>query len=594
MSTVFGASPWTWVLAGVVLYWVAATALRSRGVLPESVRVQGPLLVLHTKRGRMLLERLARPRRFWRAWTTVGLVVAVVVMAATFVLLPLQAYVALTQPVQDQVTQPQNALVIPGVNEFIPLSAAPEVLAGLLVGLVVHEAGHGILCRVGDIDIESMGVVLLTLLPVGAFVEPEEESRDTADRLSRQRMFAAGVTNNFAVSVVALLLLFGPVTGAITVLPGVPVGDTVDGSPAAAAGIDGGDRVTAIDGTNVSNASELDAYLATHDRRNVTVTLGSGDTVEVSRFVFLTRVPARVDRALRDGGGLARVTAVAGERVHTRAGVRDALADDVTATVNTTKGSFDVVAGARVVGVNENSGFADATGLAGNQSVYVTRVAGERVVSTGDLQRVMDRTEPGETVAVEVYADGDRRTYTVTLGADGDGSGLLGVRLQPGVGGVTLEDFGVTEYPARGFLTALGGDAGGDGVGGFASSVLFILLLPIASTMNPTPYNFAGFDGFNTQLYAVPGLPDGPVFLLANVLFWTAWVNLNLGMFNCVPSAPLDGGHILRTATESVADRLPVERPDEAASQVTTTSSLLMLGSIVALFFGNQIAALLT
>ncbi len=593
MSTFFGTSPWTWLLAGVGLYWVVATALRSRGVLPESVNVQGPLLILHTKRGRMLLERLAEPRRLWRAWTNVGLAIAVVVMLATFVLLPLQAYVALTQPVQDQVTEPQNALIIPGLNDFIPPSVAPEVLAGLLIGLVVHEAGHGILCRVGDIDVESMGVVLFTLLPVGAFVEPEEESRDRADRPSQLRMFAAGVTNNFAISVLALLLLFGPVTGAITVLPGAPVGGTIPDSPAAQAGIEGGDRVVAVGDTNVSTSADLDAALRSSEQRTVTVTLGSGDTVDVSRFLYVTHATPRIERAL-DGDGLARVTTVAGERVHIRADFRDVVENRTVVTVNTTSGSFELVAGAHVADVAANGGFAEATGLSGNQSVIVTHVAGERVVAGDDVQRVTDDLDPGETVAVEAYVDGERRTYDVTLGEGQDGNALLGVSLQPGTGGVTVDDFGVTDYPASGFLGVLGGDAGGSGIAGFATSILLILLLPIASTVNPTPYNFAGFDGFNTQLYTVPGLPDGPVFLLANVLFWTAWININLGMFNCVPSAPLDGGHILRTSAEAVAERLPVDRPGDAVGVVTTTSTLLMLGSIVALFFGRQIAALVT
>ena len=56
----------TWVLAGVLLYTVGAMALRTRGVLPESIRIQGPITTIHTKRGRAFLNWLARPKRFWR------------------------------------------------------------------------------------------------------------------------------------------------------------------------------------------------------------------------------------------------------------------------------------------------------------------------------------------------------------------------------------------------------------------------------------------------------------------------------------------------------------------------------------------------
>ncbi|MFC6724756.1 site-2 protease family protein, partial [Halobium palmae] len=176
-----------------------ALFLDSRGLIPDSVRIQGPLVTVHTKRGRVLLDRLAAPRRFWRAWSNVGVGIALVVMVGTFFLLLWRGLSILQNPpAPTAVNQPRNFLVIPGVNDFLPLSVAPEIVLGLLIGLVVHEGGHGLLCRVERIDIESMGLVLLTLLPIGAFVEPDERSQRSASRGARTRMFAAGVTNNFA------------------------------------------------------------------------------------------------------------------------------------------------------------------------------------------------------------------------------------------------------------------------------------------------------------------------------------------------------------------------------------------------------------
>jgi len=44
-------------------------------------------------------------------------------------------------------------------------------------------------------------------------------------------MFAAGVTNNFAITILAFALLFGPVVGAIGVAPGAAVGGVAQDSP---------------------------------------------------------------------------------------------------------------------------------------------------------------------------------------------------------------------------------------------------------------------------------------------------------------------------------------------------------------------------
>jgi hypothetical protein len=146
-----------------------------------------------------------------------------VVLVASFLLVAFSAYEAIVNPQPSALNEPRNALAIPGVNDFLPLSVAPEIVLGLLLGLIVHEGGHGLFCRVEDI--ESMGVALLAVLPIGAFVEPDEDELLRSDRGAQTRMYTAGVTNNFALSFAVLLLLFGPVAGSIAVVDGAPVGD---------------------------------------------------------------------------------------------------------------------------------------------------------------------------------------------------------------------------------------------------------------------------------------------------------------------------------------------------------------------------------
>ena len=79
------------------------------------------------------------------------------------------------------------------------------------------------------------------------------------------------------------------------------------------------------------------------------------------------------------------------------------------------------------------------------------------------------------------------------------------------------------------------------------------------------------------------------MFLLANVLFWTGWINLNLGLFNCIPTFPLDGGHIFRASAESVVARLPVEGRRRLTTAVTASVSLVMIVALVLMLFGPQL-----
>jgi membrane-associated protease RseP (regulator of RpoE activity) len=592
-------NPLLWVLVGIVLYSAVASALKARGYLPASVRVQGPLTTLHTRRGRAFLNRLARHRRFWRAWTNVGLGVTLVIMVGIFFALLVQGLAILRNPpAPTAVNQPRNFLVIPGVNDFLPLSVAPEIVFGLLVGLVVHEGGHGLLCRVEGIDIESMGLVFLTVIPMGAFVEPDEESQRAASRGGRTRMFAAGVTNNFVVTIVAFALLFGPVIGAIGVAPGVAVNGAAAGSPAAAAGIDGGDRITAVAGTPVANASELEAALAATPDRTVRVEVDGERTTAVERSLLVRGSIGGNPADVSVGAGEpVAVTAVNDTAVHTVAGFREAVADRPVATLSTSAGERTLPIGAYVTDVTEDGPLA-AAGAPTDEPLVVTRLDGERVIDDADLGDALDATEPGDVVEVVAYRDARRVTYEVTLAENpGDGNGFLGVRFFPGTSGLQLTDFGVEPYPAATYLALLGGPGGGGGGGGgslaaVGSSLLgqvwLALVLPLASVVLGIP-NFPGFTPEVTNFYVVTGplgAFGGLAFVLANLLFWTAWINLQLGIFNCIPGYPLDGGRILRTSAEAVVSRLPVGDPYRVVSTITTGVGLTMLASLLLLIFG--------
>jgi len=457
---------------------------------------------------------------------------------------------------------------------------------------VVHEGGHGLLCRVEDIDIESMGLALLAFIPIGAFVEPDEGSRNRASRGGQTRMFAAGVTNNFAVSVVAFLLLFGPVAGSIGVAAGVPIGGTLPGSPAREAGIDRGTVITSVDGQSVEDADAMRAALSDSTADSVPVGLQNGETITVEREVLVTV-------AVRDGPIAVNetITAVNGSQVSTVTGFEDAVesrpvaeltveGESGTRTVTIPIGTYSLVA--------PDGALASQTDLSGGDTVIVTSIDGERTADFDDLSAVLDERSPGDTVTVTAHVggfDGERRTFEVDLGG-GDGDAVLGVQVQRGVSGFVLDDFGVDVYPAGSFLTILGGGGGGE-LGGIERAY-FALVLPFAAlTLPGISYNFAGFVGPVTNFYTVSGplglFGPGVAFLLANLLFWTAWINLIIGQFNCVPTYPLDGGHILRTTTESIVSRLPVSSGRAITSAVTTTVSLVMILGLLVMVFGPRL-----
>ena len=90
------------------------------------------------------------------------------------------------------------------MNDFIPFTFA--VWLGLLATMVVHEFGHAVLCRVEGIRVKSMGI-LMAVIPIGAFVEPDEEDQEKTKGLKKMRMFGAGITNNILLGLACFALV---------------------------------------------------------------------------------------------------------------------------------------------------------------------------------------------------------------------------------------------------------------------------------------------------------------------------------------------------------------------------------------------------
>ncbi|WP_247730058.1 site-2 protease family protein [Halovivax limisalsi] len=589
----FGSTILTWILIGLGLYWAALWAVRKRVDLPDWVSVQGPMVTLHTKRGRAFLSWLAGPKRFWRAWSNFGVGIALVVMVAMFLFLLSAAISSVLAPQPTQIQQPRNILIIPGLNDFLPPSATPGIVAGLFVGLVVHEGGHGLLCRVEDIDIDSMGIALLAVLPIGAFVQPDEESSRDASRGGQTRMFAAGVTNNFVVTLASFALLFWLVGSVIAVAPGAAIGDVIDNSPAQDAEIQPNDRITHVNGDPIGGNDELGRALDATDSGTITVTIDGDEQRQVDRQPIVT---SKIEGGPTGIGLRDRIVDVDGESVTTVTGLRAAVGDSERATVTAqsadgTRTTHDIPIGAAVQ-VLEGSPL-DEAGVPVDSFVVVTTAAGERTVDGATLQDVVE-ANAGETIAISGYLGGESVSYEVTVDPQ---SAQFDAAVYDGISGLQINDLGVQLYPAEAFHSVLGG--GGENpfaiTETFFGKIVFALLLPIIGLLG-LQFNFAGFAGGIENFYevqgALGGLGEPAIFALANVLFWTGWINLNLGFFNCIPAFPLDGGHIMRTSAEAIISRLPgIDATRRRVRVVTTLVGVTMLASFVLMIFGPTLLA---
>ena len=254
------------IAAGVIVLWALFLyAFQRRGLLePRGLHPSpppaGPFLMWKTVRGRQLIDRLARPTRFWRFFGDLAIILVALTMAGTTLLLLWEATLVQSSAVRANPPSPDLLLGLPGINPIIPLGYG---IFGLAVAIILHEFSHGILARVAKIRIRSLGLIFL-IFPIGAFVEPEEEELRALPRRDRARLFAAGPATN-----ILLAILFAVLFSSVMIASVTPVHDGVGivafpqgASPARAAGMQPFTVITSINGTAIHSFADFTSALA--------------------------------------------------------------------------------------------------------------------------------------------------------------------------------------------------------------------------------------------------------------------------------------------------------------------------------------------
>ena len=241
----------------VAVYAAVAYYIHSRKLWEDHITFYGPIMAIKTNRIGFF-DKFAAFRRFFRLYGSAGVIAVIIVSVfITIMLFVSVRYTLLVQPEPTGIYEPQNILLLPGINEYVPSTLA--VWLAFIITIAVHEFGHAILCRVENIKVKTMGA-LVAVIPVGFFVEPDEEELDNTRGMAKIRMFGAGITNNLVVGFscfVLLILCMGLV---------MPVSEPIihgvyKDYPADRAGITPGSIVTAINGVPVTTRADISVIL---------------------------------------------------------------------------------------------------------------------------------------------------------------------------------------------------------------------------------------------------------------------------------------------------------------------------------------------
>ena len=260
-----------WGVIIMIIWYTTLIYLENNGILDEwnATRMLGFILMIRTNKGRIILDKLSKYRKFWIGFGEFSIWLCYLIMFGVMILLITSAIMTALSPPQEAIPT-KDLLLIPGVTSFVPLWW-PGI--ALVIALVIHEYGHAIQARVHGMRAKSFGLLLLGPLPMGAFFEPELQEMTRAPRRERLRIYAAAPSINIVATYFVLILLSATASGFVASNPGMHAHAIVVGSGAEESGLEPYEIITHIDGVSVS---ERDDFLEIMKSKN------AGEIIEIS------------------------------------------------------------------------------------------------------------------------------------------------------------------------------------------------------------------------------------------------------------------------------------------------------------------------
>ena len=256
-----------------------------------------PILTVRTRVFSGVFDRLGALRASrWVSW--VALFVVPVVAGIGLYLLVSSLFALLWNPEAGDVARETGLggyLLLPGVNPFLPFLYG---WFAIVCAIAIHEGAHGITARSLGLRVKSSGLFFFLFVPIGAFVDVDEEQLKKASAGVSSRVMAGGVGGNVVVAAACLIGVLVIVAGLTPVIDGVYVANVEEGLPAEAAGLLPNDVFVTVDGVRVNSTADLRAILENKTSGDmVQVTVARGDMWQ-NRFSTVVNLTVTENRTV--------------------------------------------------------------------------------------------------------------------------------------------------------------------------------------------------------------------------------------------------------------------------------------------------------
>jgi membrane-associated protease RseP (regulator of RpoE activity) len=465
----------------VIILWIIGMVL-ARPYIKSSKHFQtlgGIILLVKVTKNRRILDKLASLSQS-KLFSRFSIVLVYFLLISGLALLVYGTALSFTV---HAVVPLNEYLALPGINPDIPITYG---LVAFAFSMVIHEMFHGIVARKHGIKVNSVGVMFF-IVPIGAFVEPDEKEITEADPVVRRRIVAAGIAVNLVIAIFAFLIASLVLShAAVQTIPGSYIDEIVGNSSMKNLNISGQELISFgnVSGNSVNNLT-TSAYLQPGKEYNMTVYNGHG------YHNYMAPAGVEIDSLIKN---------FPAQKAGISSGSFIISIDNSTAynevVINNVLNA--IKPGANVTIVTESFNFS------GGNFIGTMHTSHLKTVSAYSFYEEYYPTLANSTQKNESFI-GVTTTYA--------GMGLVPIYYLKSI------VFGSTAY-----------------TGGF-TGIIQTIALPLEG-LSPIPSSF-------TALFTVP--LGGTIFWpMVNLVYWFYWVNILLAITNALPLAIFDGAQFFR------------------------------------------------
>lgn len=168
-------------------------------------------------------------------------------------------------------------------------------LLAIFIIVVTHESMHAVFVRLEKVRVKNYGLLMLLLLPIGAFVDPDNNQIKRLSLMKKLRIFAAGSFANFVVALIAFIFFISSATAFNTIADAnIRIESVTENSPATESGLEG-DILQKINNQTIKSNSDIgralnntkpgDEILITTEKGEFKITLGEHPEVENKSYI---------------------------------------------------------------------------------------------------------------------------------------------------------------------------------------------------------------------------------------------------------------------------------------------------------------------